>query len=149
MRKLILIFVLIFSAQSHIKSQTALTWEDLKDVTYTKDYDPDYGVEFYYPTFGTHIETFDTKEVFIKGFLIPIEVEDGLYALSSFPYQSCFFCGKAGPETVIQLNLSSKRRYLGFKMDQVLTFKGTFKLNRTNTADLIYILDEAELYYGK
>jgi len=130
-------------------SQDKLTWQNLEDVTITRDIDPDFGVEILYPVFGSDIQKFDNKEVYIQGFLVPIEIEDGKYALSAFPFKSCYFCGKAGQETVIQLNLSSKRRYLGFKLDQTLTFKGTLKLNHTEVTDLIYILDDAELHYGK
>lgn len=133
----------------NILAQEQLTWKDLEDVTITKELNVEFDVEILYPVFGANIEKFDNQEVYIKGFLVPIEIEDGKYALSAFPYKSCYFCGNAGQETVIQLNLSSQRRYLGFKLDQVLTFKGTFKLNYTDVRDLIYIIDEAELYYGK
>ena len=147
MMRFIITVLLLFPLLSN--AQLKLTWQDMKDVSFTKDFDPDYSVEILYPTFGTKIQKYEEKEVYIKGFLIPIDIEDGKFALSANPYQSCFFCGKAGPESVLQLKLSSKRRYLGFKMDQVLTFKGTFKLNRTDVTELVYILEDAELYYGK
>ena len=144
------IFICFFiSAAFLTDAQEELTWKDLEDVKYTKDFDPDHNMVFYYPDFGENIKTKEGSEVYIKGFLVPIDMEDGLFALSLTPYKSCFFCGKSGPETVIQLNMSSKRRYLGLKMDAVLTFKGTLKLNSDNELDLIYILEDAEMYYGK
>jgi len=146
MRILIILPLLISSFTGY--SQSELTWSDLEDVRITKDLDPDYGVEIEYPTFGSGVKKFDNSEVYIRGYLVPIEIEDGRYALSASPYKSCYFCGKAGQWTVIELNLSSKRRYLGYKLDQVLTFKGTFKLNETDVTKLIYVLDDAELYYG-
>lgn len=149
MKLIIISFIAIFLSGLSAIGQTKLTWNELSDVTITKDINPEYDVEIMYPVFGNNIQKYDGKEVFIKGFLVPIEIEDGKYALSANPFSSCYFCGKAGQETVIQLNLSSKRRYLGFKLDQVLTFKGTLKLNHTEVTDLIYILDDAELYYGK
>ena len=144
-----IVVVLLLLIPCSIQAQVKLSWTDMADVQATKDYDADMGIEYLYPTFGSKINTFDGKEVYIHGFLIPYDVEDGLYALSAYPYQSCFFCGKAGPESVIQLNLSAKRRYIGLKMDEQLTFKGTLKLNRTDPNQLFYILEDAELYYGK
>ncbi len=144
-----MLFIALIGGSFSLFGQQELTWKDLEDVKITKDFDPDYNMSFEYPTFGVNIEKFDGKEVFIQGFLVPIDMEDGKFALSASPYKSCYFCGKAGQWTVIQLNLSSKRRYLGYRTDHVLTFKGTFRLNHTDVVDLIYVLEDAELYYGK
>lgn len=129
-------------------SQEELKWEQLKDVVVETEFDEELGMELTFPDFGDNISKMDGKEVFIEGFLIPVDIEDGLFALSQFPYNSCFFCGKAGIESVIQLNLKSKRRYSGFKTDQILKFTGRLNLNATNAADLIYILEDAEIFYG-
>jgi hypothetical protein len=139
---------LIFFLPLFTFSQEELKWEQLKDVIVETEFDEDLGMELTFPDFGDNISKWDGKEVFIEGFLIPVDIEDGLFALSEFPYNSCFFCGKAGIESVIQLNLKSKRRYSGFKTDQILKFTGRLNLNATNAADLIYILEDAEIFYG-
>ena len=48
------------------------------------------------------------------------------YALSAFPFSSCFFCGAAGPESVLELDLKHQQEYL---TDEVITFKGVLELN--------------------
>lgn len=130
-------------------AQIKITWEMLGDVTFTEEYDPDYGAMFKYPEFGDKVKALNGKEVYLRGFLVPIDIEAGMFALSMNPYTSCFFCGKAGPETVVELEIGTKNRYLGLKMDEILTFKGKFRTNRDDVLKLIYILEDAEIYYGK
>jgi hypothetical protein len=147
MKKLILALV-VFSG-FHVSAQVKLTWEMLSKVTFTESYDPDYGAVFKYPTFSKEMLALNGKEVYIRGFLVPIDIEAGMFALSQNPYASCFFCGKAGPETVVELEIGTKNRYLGLKMDEILTFKGKLRCNRDDVLKLIYILENAEIYYGK
>ncbi len=142
-----IVFLLSISAVSN--AQTKITWEQLGKVTFTEEFDPDYGAMFKYPTFSKEMQALNGKEVYIRGFLVPIDIEAGMFALSMNPYTSCFFCGKAGPETVVELEIGSKNRYLGLKMDEILTFKGKFRTNRNDVLKLIYILEDAELYFGK
>lgn len=147
MKKLILA-LLIFSGLQ-LSAQVKLTWEMLGKVTFTESYDPDYGAVFKYPTFSKEMLALNGKQVYIRGFLVPIDIEAGMFALSQNPYAACFFCGKAGPETVIELEIGTKNRYLGLKMDEILTFKGKLRCNRDDVLKLIYILENAEIYYGK
>ncbi|MEM6963324.1 MAG: DUF3299 domain-containing protein, partial [Bacteroidota bacterium] len=63
--------------------------------------------------------------------------------LSKNPNSSCFFCGGAGPETVLELELkpSAIERY---EVDDLKTFKGILKLNKINDKHLTYLLTDAE-----
>jgi hypothetical protein len=145
---IVFLFALMFCG-FQAGAQVKISWEMLKNVTFTEEYDPDYGAVFKYPTFSKEVQALNGKEVYIRGYLVPIDIEAGMFALSLHPYTSCFFCGKAGPETVIELEIGSKNRYMGLKMDQILTFRGKFKTNRDDVLKLIYILEDAEIYYGK
>ena len=123
-------------------SQTRLTWQDLEDVTFEEKYYEDVDEYLWYPAFGESLTSLEGKEISIKGFLIPLDVEANLYVLSANPYAACFFCGNAGPESIMSLKFDeAPRRY---ELDEVVTFKGELKLNSTNIDELNYILLHAE-----
>jgi hypothetical protein len=122
----------------------AITWEALKDVTYQIKFNKQYQMDFQYPVFGNEIKKMEGKEVNIKGYMIPLDVNQGLYALSRYPYSSCYFCGKSGPESVVSLKFKTKPKK--FKMDAIKTMKGILYLNENNPMDFIYIFNNAEEY---
>jgi len=123
--------------------QKLLTWETLSDVKFTPRHSEELGIEVSEATFGETIKALDNQQVIIKGFMIPLDPLCTRYVLSKYPMASCFFCGKAGPETVIELRLHPKsiRRY---SMDEVHSFKGILRLNEKDWNMLHYIIEEAE-----
>ena len=80
-----------------------------------------------------------------SGFVIPLEetADKTFVILSAFPYSQCFFCGQAGPESVIDILAESKLPRLS--VDEKLTFRGRLRLNEDDLRYLNYILEEAEL----
>ena len=54
---------------------------------------------------------------------------------------SCFFCGKSGPETIIQVFFSKPTN---FETDEVVTITGQLKLNNEDKEVLNYILVDAQ-----
>ena len=110
---------------------------------FEKRFSADLGIYLLTATFGPSVKALDQHEVIIKGFLIPLDPMGTQYVLSRYPMANCFFCGGAGPETVVELRLhpNSIRRY---KMDEVHTFKGTLSLNADNAESLNYIISGAE-----
>lgn len=119
-----------------------LTWDILKDAKFEMRYNKEYDMEVSYPVFGKTVKKYNGKELYITGYIIPIKLEEGVYALSKFNNASCFFCGRSGPETVISLKFKTKpRRY---KTDEYLTMKGKLELNGTNNLDFMYIFRDAE-----
>lgn len=122
-----------------------VTWETLRDVTFKKKWYPEESIYMLYPTFGPNVSKLDGKEITIKGYLVPVDVESNQFVLSAFPYSQCFFCGGGGPESVMALKLKKPGRR--FKTDEVQTFKGTLKLNASDIYELNYILQNAEVHY--
>lgn len=124
-------------------AQTTLTWDQLTDVKFDKVFSKDLGIEVTKAHFGASMLALDQQEVVIKGYLIPLDPLGTQYVLSKNPMASCFFCGGAGPESVIELRLhpNSIRRY---KTDEVLSFKGKFLLNADDPNTLHYIITQAE-----
>ena len=78
----------------------------------------------------------------IKGFIIPIDPTEHYYVLSANPYSACFFCGKAGPESIMELMLK-KTPAEPYELDQFVTFEGIFKLNGTDVEHCNYIMEQA------
>lgn len=126
------------------ESHSLITWETFKDVRYKKKYSLEVGADYLYPTFGKTIQQLNGKQVQIKGYVIPMDTEGHYYVLSKLPMAQCFFCGLAGPETILMLNLKGKHRR--FKTDEKRTFCGRLRLNADNLYELNYNLDEATLF---
>jgi hypothetical protein len=53
----------------------------------------------------------------------------------------CFFCGNAGPETVMEVFSKDKVKYT----TDLITIKGTLSLNDSDAMRLMYILKDARL----
>lgn len=126
-------------------AQPFLTWNTLADVRYDSKYFEEYGASYLSPTFGEGPKSHSGKQVLVTGYVIPLDVENDAYILSKNPYASCYFCGNAGPETIVELWIKPKkmRRYY---MDERLTFKGKFYLNQDDVNHFNYILLDAEEY---
>lgn len=126
-------------------SPQAITWQQLEDVEFKDVYVEELDAYYWKPTFGSQVENLRGKEVHITGYIIPVDVDEDFYVLSRFPFANCFFCGGAGPESVVDLRWpgDTPRPYA---TDERLTFKGTFRLNADDIYQMNYILDGAVEY---
>lgn len=118
-----------------------LDWQTLRDVRYKRKYHAEYDEYFEYPIFGPQVKALDRKKVEVQGYIIPLG--GGAYALSKNPYAACFFCGGAGPETVIGLNFAKVPKRL--KVDDYLRIRGIFRLNEESVEQFMYQLHAAEV----
>ena len=137
-------FIVIFLINCLVPyAQDTVDWGILADVTFKEKYVKEYGMDLLEAKFGKLIKPYDGQEVIIAGYMIPIDPMGTAYVLSLNPNASCFFCGAAGPETIVGLRLSPDhiKRY---KTDEYLTFKGTLKLNELNAKQFTYMLLDAE-----
>ena len=107
--------------------------------TYFKEYDE----YFLVPQFDSNLRQLVGSDIILKGYHIPLGLQDNSLVISKNPYAACFFCGGAGPETVAEINLKSKRPKL--KADQIITVKGKLRLNDKDTEHMNFILDDAEI----
>ena len=126
-------------------AQTKLTWDIMSDVEYENKYFEEYGASYLSPTFGKGPTALNGKQVLITGYFIPLDAANQAFILSKNPYASCYFCGNAGPETIVELWILPKkiRRY---QMDERLTFKGKLYLNQDDVNHFNYALIDAEEY---
>ena len=83
------------------RAQSSLTWEELAQVTFIDEYQSQTGTVYPRAEFSKKIRQREGQDVFIIGYLLPLDVKGKFYALSASPFAACFFCGKSGPETVM------------------------------------------------
>ena len=117
-----------------------LTWRMLEDVEFIDVYVEELDAYYWKPTFGDIVNGLDGKEVHITGYMIPVDLDDDFYVLSRYPFANCFFCGGAGPESVIDLRFDGKSPRV-YQTDERLTFAGKFRLNADDVYQMNYILD--------
>ncbi|MFZ1705697.1 MAG: hypothetical protein WAT79_15205 [Saprospiraceae bacterium] len=127
-----------------IQSKDTLTWKVLNQLEYVESEHPSYGTVMM-PVFSKVVSAFDKKRVIIKGYILPVDRKT--YALSKNVYAACFFCGKAGPETV--MGLTFKQPPGRIKMDTYATLSGILKLNGTDVEDWMYSLTDVEIIQMK
>ncbi len=137
----ILIFLIVFSVA--VSAQDQLSWEDLADVNFRPVYNARYDTNFLMPTFGNAIALYHGKKVSIQGYFLDITRNGDIYLLSRNPMASCFFCGGAGPETVIEVNFEKRPT---FRTDQVVKVMGVLELNVDDVDHCNYILTQATGY---
>ena len=119
-----------------------LTWQTLSDVEFTDVYLEELDAYYWMPKFGESVVASEGKAFFITGYMIPVDVDEDFYVLSRYPFANCFFCGGAGPESVIDLRFPDKGER-GYQTDERLTFKGTLRLNSDDVYQMNYILEGA------
>lgn len=141
-RKLIL-SLLFIPAVVFAANPVKITWEQLSDVTFKKKWNATENMFLLEPQFGPQVLALKGKEVQLGGYMIPVDVDANYYVLSSNPFASCFFCGGAGPESVVSIKF--KKVTKRFNTDDKVTIKGIMRLNVDDINDLNYILENAEV----
>ena len=139
MIRLLLYSLLISSAGW---SQTPATWELLANVEWSVRYLKSIEDSVMYPSFGPSVKALDGKAVSVSGYIIPVDVSQSIYVLSSNPQASCFFCGVGGPETIVELQLVDRSKI--YRTDDLLHFTGLLSLNWEDMEHFNYILKNAE-----
>ncbi|MCF8247536.1 MAG: DUF3299 domain-containing protein [Saprospiraceae bacterium] len=134
------LFMLAFSAG--LVAQEFM-WKTLSKITYKKEYDEMLGFKVDVPIFSNEIQKLEGKEVTIKGYIIPVEGYKSHkdFVFSAYPYSMCFFCGGAGPETVMEVRAKTP---VAFTADPI-SIKGTLHLNSTDINKLMYSLSNVEI----
>lgn len=138
-----IILALLFSISLAGASQTAIKWERLDKVTFVEYFDRASNQWLLEADFDSTVTVLNHQEIKITGYVIPLDVNGEVYALSAFAFSSCFFCGGAGPETVMGLNFKNSPPKLN--TDDVIKVKGTLVLNKRPGGEFHYTLNEVEI----
>ena len=134
MKKIIVLLFFVFRLNA--SAQQVLPWEMLA-VPYSTTPDG-----LYEPQFPSWLDKYKNTEVVIQGYLVPVDVEGNQYALSRYAFSSCFFCGNAAPNTVVELVF--KERPDDLITDQFVVVKGTLVFNADDPFRLFFILQQTE-----
>lgn len=136
MKKIFLVLSILLFTHNLFGQETDL-WKTLFAVKYGN------WQQNFNPQFTPAIKALDDKKITIKGFLIPLQEQKkhGYFLLSAFPFDQCFYCGKAGPETVIEVTVKKPAK----TTDKMITITGTLQLNSQDPAHLFYIIADGEL----
>jgi hypothetical protein len=139
MKPWILIFLLLPPLAATAQEQNS--WHTLAKVTFqTKKDKSGYDVEV--PIFSQPLKALHNTKIKLKGYIIPLEEVggQGKFMFSSLPFNLCFFCGAAGPETVVEVQASDK---ISFTTQQI-TLEGTLLLNDKDPDHHMYIVTAAK-----
>jgi len=134
-----------FQPEQTLQDTEIITWSLLGKITFENKPHPDYPEGVLYPTVNQELKTKKGKKIAISGFIIPIDNES--YALSKNVFAQCFFCGQAGPETIVGIHFKNLKKRL--KTDQYVTLEGFFRYNETDVEDWIYHIEEAIITKGE
>ena len=117
-------------------------WNTLSKITFKKEYDELLGFKVDVPVFSDEVLALENQEVIIKGYIIPVEgyKSHKEFIFSAFPYNLCFFCGGAGPETVMEVFATESVKYT----TDPIYLKGKLELNASDINRLMYALNNAE-----
>ena len=135
------VFLGLISCTS-LYAQQKVDWKTLAGVTFSYIQNFEQNMWYGEPTYSDTVKQLDGKEIAIRGYVLPTDIESNTYILSANPFSSCFYCGGAGQESVMELRLKKKKAK--FELDQIVTFAGRLRLN-DQEMELNYILEEARV----
>jgi hypothetical protein len=118
-------------------------WDLLEETDVKLSTDPFLNEEIETPVFPAIVRKAEGRRISLEGFIIPLQqsMEQNFFILSRYPYQSCFFCGAAGPETVVEVYSDRSFRYT----DERVKVTGTLYLNDGDPLHLFFMLKDCEV----
>jgi len=126
-------------------------WEDLLTLKFDIRFDESVDDVIFEPKLSERVRQYEGKTIELEGFIIPHDIaadamasmdNDGQqFMFSAFPLASCFFCGGAGAESVMEAFPKNPLQYT----DQKVTIRGRLEFNTTDFLQLPYQLKDVVL----
>ncbi|NNF21831.1 MAG: hypothetical protein HKN67_07810 [Saprospiraceae bacterium] len=140
---LILFLITGFGLSLSAQDKQENVWKTLSKITYKKQYDELMGFKIDVPVFSAPVQELSGQEVELKGYIIPVEgyKSHKEFIFSAYPYNMCFFCGGAGPETVMEVEAAEAVEYTA----EQITLKGRLTLNDSDINRLMYLMTVATM----
>lgn len=135
---MVLFFAGCFSTAAF--SQTGV-WSTLAMLKYDRNADGTINPE---GKFLPMIQKLDGKEITVRGYMIPLSGKraQSNFMFSAYPYATCFFCGQAGPETVMEVFMEGNKA-LEFS-ETPIELKGVFRFVPSK-GEISYLLEKGKL----
>lgn len=146
MRTLLLSLSFFLLAGTAVQAQDTNLWKTLSKITYEKKFDDLLGFKVDVPVFSQEIQDLEGEVVEVSGYIVPVEgyKSHTEFVFSAYPYNMCFFCGGAGPETVMEVTSIEPIKY----STERVKLRGKLTLNSDDINRLMYVLTDAELIKG-
>lgn len=141
---LVALLILIAGTNSFLMAQDD-HWNTLSMVTVEKKFDPEFGIEIIKPTVSAIAMQLAGKEIEVTGYYIALtgKTAQSHFMLSRYTQSMCFFCGKAGPESAMQVFMANE--VLVPYTEEKVTVKGILSINPKSDTGLLYTLTQAKL----
>lgn len=90
------------------------------------------------------IQKLDGQEITVRGYMIPLSGKraQSNFMFSAYPYAVCFFCGQAGPESVMEVFMDGDKA-IEFS-ENTIELKGIFRFQPSN-GEIAYRLEKGRL----
>lgn len=146
--KTVLFFFLFVSFSNYTFSQKEITWQNVLEI-----YANEFRLTEKFPTSkinekGMKMRDIENKRITIVGYFLDLDPDGKWFVLSKNPFATCFFCGKAGPETVLEL-LGYKNEKNKFKSDDMVEVTGTFNPIYDLEGKLNFVLENVSVKHVK
>ena len=137
--------IILLLQAGNVYGQTKDVWMTLGLVTFKSTFNPELLIEEKTAKLSPAIEKLDGKEIEVEGYIIPLtgQVSQSHFMLSKYPQSTCFFCGKAGPETAMQVFMRDNKKIK--IIERKVKVKGTLYVNPKDASNLLYTLENATL----
>ena len=121
-------------------AQSKNVWKQLEAVQF-KTVRSEEGYPMDIPEFGKEVKALEDKILRLKGYIIPLKELQGqnYFVFSRYPFNLCYFCGAAGPETIIEVNSAEEIPFT----EDLIELQGRFELNADDPDHMMYQLKEA------
>ncbi|MFT4759243.1 MAG: hypothetical protein ACI9XO_000130 [Paraglaciecola sp.] len=143
----IVLICFLFLFRNEAQAQKKNVWSTLGMMKYERQFSEHDGINANRgggSKFRPLIEALDGEEIEVIGYIIPLSGKKAQSHLmfSMYPFATCFFCGNAGPETVMEVFMKDDKK-VEFT-EEAITLKGKFKFLSNRTDDVMFHLEFAE-----
>jgi hypothetical protein len=126
---------------STVGDPVKLSWKTMQNIKFKNKYYKEIDGEMMVPEFTPEIKNLNGQQVRVEGYCIPVDEKGHYIALSANPYAACFFCGKAGPASVMTIQFKKKNK--SYNTDDYRHFQGKLRLNYDDINEFYYVLEDA------
>lgn len=152
MKKISLVGILVFcflvtdlqAQKSKSAQMKGNVWQTLSLVTRDRKFDEMLGFDVEVPNFSAAVKKLEGKEITLHGYILPLEGRRSqkYFIFSAYPYNLCYFCGGAGPETVAEVYAKEPIKYTTKR----ITIKGKLVLNNSGDMErMFYVIHNARI----
>ena len=135
--------LLLFAASGKAQGEQPVKvyWFTLSSIPLDGTWKPNQEPPF--PLFTDNVKQLDGKMVSVEGFTIPLDPGGKQITLSQNPFSACFFCGKAGPASIMTVLFDNAEKQL--RTDDYIYLTGRMRLNYSDPSQPYYTLEHAKL----